>query len=109
MTIFHTTNCETKIGKTIQVKSSQNMIDFILPTVKQRLANNTSEKQPTYDNSNKDWQTIQVKSSRNMTAMTTSILPTVKQRLANNTSEKQPTYDNFHSTNSKTKIDKQYK
>ena len=26
------------------------MIAFILPTVKQRLANNTSEKQPTYDN-----------------------------------------------------------
>ena len=41
--------------------------------------------------------------------MTAFILPTVKQRLANNTSEKQPTYDNFHTTNSKTKIDKQYK
>ena len=39
--------------------------------------------------------------------MTAFILPTVKQRLANNTSEKQPTYDNFHTTNSKTKIDKQ--
>ena len=35
---FHTTNCETKIGKTIQVKSSRNMTTFILPTVKQRLA-----------------------------------------------------------------------
>ena len=41
--------------------------------------------------------------------MTAFILPTVKLRFANNTSEKQPTYDNFHSTNSKTKIDKQYK
>ena len=88
------------------------MTAFILPTVKQRLANNTSEKQPTYDNfhttnsQTKLVKTIQVKSSQHMT---TSILPTVKQRLANNTSEKQPTYDSFHTTNCKTKIGKQYK
>ena len=41
--------------------------------------------------------------------MTAFILQTVKQRLANNTSEKQLTYDIFHTTNCKTKIDKQYK
>ena len=88
------------------------MTAFILPTVKQRLANSTSEKQPTYDNfhntncETKIGKTIQVKSSQNMTAF---ILPTVKQRLANNTSEKQPKYDRFHTTNCQTKIGKQYK
>ena len=65
------------------------MTAFILPTVKQKLANNTSEKHPKYD--------------------TAFILPTVKQRLASNTSEKQPTYDKFHTTNCETKIGKQHK
>ena len=88
------------------------MTIFLSPTVKQRLANNTSEKQPKYDNfhttncQTKIGKTIQLKSSRNMT---TFILPTVKQRLANNASEKQPKYDSFHTTNCQTKIGKQYK
>ena len=65
------------------------MIASILPTVKQRLANNTSEKQPTYDN----FHTINCQI----------------RRLANNTNEKQPTHDSFHAINCETKIGKQYK
>ena len=65
------------------------MIAFILPTVKQRLANNTSEKQPKYDSfhstncEKKIGKTIQVKSSQHMTTI--------------------------HTTNCQTKIGKQYK